>query len=166
VTRWLAKQEPSAYSFGDLERDRETEWEGVHNALALRHLRSMTVGDLVVFYHSGSERACVGIMRVVRGPLPDPSDARGSWTVRVAPVRRLPRPVPLEEIRRDPLFDDFDLVRISRLSVMPVSERQWHRLLTLAEGGPPPTARPTGAGSGRARASASRSRERAGRRRR
>ena len=126
---WLVKQEPTTYSWSDLERDGETEWDGVHNALALRHLRGMAVGDLALFYHSGSERACVGILRIVRGPRPDPTDHRGSWTVRVRPVRRLARPISLTELRADPAFAQFDLVRISRLSVMPVSADRWKRLM-------------------------------------
>lgn len=156
VSHWLVKQEPSAYSYDDLEQDGETEWNGVHNALALRHLRSMRVGDLALFYHSGNERACVGLLRVVRGPEPDPNDARGSWIVRVRAVRRLLHPVPLGEIRTDPVFSRFALVRISRLSVMPVSEGEWARLMALAGEGS--RARPalTAARSGRGRASASR----------
>jgi predicted RNA-binding protein with PUA-like domain len=163
---WLVKQEPTAYSWSDLEKERETEWNGVHNALALRHLRAMGVGDLALFYHSGSERACVGILRVVRGPEPDPRDARGSWTVRVRPVRRFRRAIPLAEIRNDRAFDGFDLVRISRLSVMPVSEDRWAKLMAL-EGEAAPAARRSTAGPrGRGRTSGSRRRAPSGRRRR
>ncbi|HKN06496.1 MAG TPA: EVE domain-containing protein [Thermoplasmata archaeon] len=155
VGHWLVKQEPSAYSWKNLENDRETEWNGVHSALALRHLREMRVGDFAVFYHSGDERACVGILRVVRGPKPDPDDERGSWTVRVRPVRKLRRPVPLAEIRDDPKFAGFDLLRNSRLSVMPVSEGHWASLLAHEnrDVGAPPD--PTEARSGRGKASAS-----------
>ena len=151
---WLVKQEPSAYSWADLEKEGETEWNGVHNALALRHLRSMAVGDLALFYHSGSERACVGLLTVVRGPVPDPHDPRGSWMVRVRAVRRLRRPIPLSEIRGDPAFGDFDLVRISRLSVMPVSPERWAHLFALETTTAPPARRPTARSTGRERATA------------
>jgi len=150
VAYWLVKQEPTAYSWTHLEEEGETEWNGVHNALALRHLRAMRVGDLAIFYHSGDERACVGVLRVVRGPIPDPDDTRGSWTVRVRPVRKLRRPVSLAEIRDDPTFAGFDLLRISRLSVMPVSQVHWRALLALerpaARGGRGPTEAPSGRG--------------------
>jgi predicted RNA-binding protein with PUA-like domain len=155
VAYWLVKQEPTAYSWNHLEEEGETEWNGVHNALALRHLRGMRVGDLALFYHSGDERACVGILRVVRGPTPDPDDTRGSWTVRVRPVRKLRRPVPLAEIRDDPRFAGFDLLRISRLSVMPVSKVHWRALLAHESAAALRGRAPTEAPSGRRRASGS-----------
>jgi len=102
MARWLVKQEPSTYSYDRLEKDRSTEWDGVHNALALRHLRGMARGDEAFFYHSGDERAAVGILRVAGAPHPDPKDDRGSWSVRVEPVRRLARPVTLAELREVP----------------------------------------------------------------
>jgi len=155
VAHWLVKQEPTAYSFADLERDRETEWDGVHNALALRHLREMRPGDLALFYHSGDERAGVGILKVVRGPQPDPNDHRGSWTVRVRPQRRLRRPVSLAEIREDPAFAGFDLLRNSRLSVMLVSEAHWARLLAHEAADSVPRTGATGGRRGPAKASGS-----------
>ncbi|HXQ79580.1 MAG: EVE domain-containing protein [Thermoplasmata archaeon] len=155
VAFWLVKQEPSAYSWSHLENEGETEWNGVHNALALRHLRAMHVGDLALFYHSGDERACVGILRVVRGPKPDPADERGSWTVRVRPVRKLRRPVTLAEIRVDPRFAGLDLLRISRLSVMPVSERHWSNLLAHERRTDAGRRVPTESRRGRVKASAS-----------
>lgn len=155
VAHWLVKQEPSSYSWTDLEHDGETEWDGVHNALALRHLRAMSVGDLAVFYHSGSERACVGILRVSRGPRPDPKDARGSWTVTVRPVRALLRPVTLREIRNDPRFAGFDLLRFSRLSVLPVRPEHWSRLLALERTAGPSEGGAKGARAGPGKASAS-----------
>jgi predicted RNA-binding protein with PUA-like domain len=132
VAHWLVKQEPSSYSWGNLVRDGRTRWDGVHNALALQHLRRMAVGDEAVFYHSGSERACVGILRVASSPRPDPNDARGSWFVEVTPVRALARPVTLAEIREDPAFEGIALLRISRLSVMPIPETAWLRILERA----------------------------------
>lgn len=150
VAHWLVKQEASTYSWGDLERDGETEWDGVHNALALQHLRKMEVGDLALFYHSGEERACVGILRIVRGPERDPRDPRVSWTVRVRPVRALRRPVSLAELRADRTFEGLELLRNSRLSVMPVSALHWAWLLHLGERapamGPPLRERPSGRG--------------------
>ncbi len=129
MARWLAKSEPGVYSYTDLERERTTEWNGVHNALALQHLRKMRPGDEVFFYHSGEERAVVGIARVSALPHPDPKDDRGSWSVEVRPVRRLRGAVPLSELRTDPTLADFTLLRFSRLSVMPVSSAQWRQVL-------------------------------------
>jgi predicted RNA-binding protein with PUA-like domain len=141
---WLVKQEPSSYSWSRLVEDGQTRWDGVHNAQALIHLRHMAVGDEAFFYHSGEERACVGILRIVTTALPDPTDTRKSWFVEVAPVRPLPRPVTLAEIRTDPALKGIELVRFSRLSVMPLPDRAWKRILERAarpaEPGPPVTA--------------------------
>jgi len=164
VATWLVKQEPSSYSYSALVREGRTRWDGVHNALALRHLKAMRPGDLALFYHSGDERACVGILRVASAPQPDPQDARGSWFVEVVPDRRLPRPVTLAEIRADPAFAGFELLRISRLSVLPVPPPMWAHLLGLSER--PPTQPPTGAAKGPVRARARAPARRAVRRRR
>ena len=150
MARWLIKEEPDHYAWSDLVRDGRTEWDGVHNALALRHLRAMAPGDEAFVYHTGDERSCVGIARVTGRPHPDPADDRGSWAVEVRPVRPLPRPVPLAEIKADPSLAGFILVRIGRLSVMPVSDREWGRVLALA-------------GSGREAVAVTRARPRAGR---
>ena len=150
MARWLVKQEPTSYSYAELERERRTRWDGVHNALALRHLRGMRPGDEAFFYHSGSERACVGVLRVASLPRADANDPRGSWWVEVTPVRRLERPVTLSEIRADAAFRGFDLLRMSRLSVLPVPDSMWARILTLAN--EPGRGVPTGAPRGRARA--------------
>ncbi len=129
---WLFKEEPSCYSYADLEKDGATWWTGVNNALARQHLRKIQVGDRVLYYHTGKERAIVGEMRVVAGPTTDPkSDDPKSVSVKVEPVKEWDRPVSLEEIKQDPLFADWELVRISRLSVMPVSAEQWQRLEEL-----------------------------------
>jgi len=125
VAHWLVKQEPTSYPYQKLERDGATEWDGVHNALALRHLRAMRPGDEALFYHSGDERQVVGILRVAGEPHPDPNDPRGSWSVRVEAVRPLERGVPLAELRELPGLDGLALLRISRLSVMPVSDEHW-----------------------------------------
>ncbi len=133
---WLFKEEPSCYSYADLEKDGSTWWTGVTNALARKHLRNIQVGDRVLYYHTGKERAIVGEMRVVQGPEADPaSDDPKSVRVKVEPVKRWKRPIPLEEIKRDSGFADWELVRIGRLSVMPVSAVQWHRLEELCRVG-------------------------------
>lgn len=130
MARWLVKEEPTHYSFADLTRDGGTEWNGVHNALALRHIKSMRPGEEVFYYHSGDERAVVGIATVASTPKPDPEDDRGSWSVRIRAVRALAGPVPLATLKADPTLAGFDLVRIGRLSVMPVSDEQWTRILS------------------------------------
>jgi predicted RNA-binding protein with PUA-like domain len=137
VAHWLVKQEPSSYSWAHLVRDGRTRWDGVHNALALQHLRRMAVGDEALFYHSGAERACVGILRIASEPQPDPDDARGSWFVEVTPVRPLAHPVTLSEIRGDPMFKGLALLRISRLSVMPIPKPSWDRILERARSADP-----------------------------
>jgi predicted RNA-binding protein with PUA-like domain len=164
VARWLAKSEPGVYAYADLARDGATEWDGVHNALALRHLKQMAPGDELMFYHSGDERAVVGIARVATAPHPDPSDDRGSWSVRVHPDRALRGPVPLSILRGDRALDGFVLFRMSRLSVLPVTDAQWTAILAHE---PPSGDGPlTAARAGRAPASVSQPRGSAGRRRR
>ncbi|HLM92062.1 MAG TPA: EVE domain-containing protein [Thermoplasmata archaeon] len=148
VAHWLVKQEPSSYSYPDLEREGRTRWDGVHNALALQHLRAMRPGDEAYFYHSGEERACVGVLRVTSLPHPDDDDPRRSWWFEVKPVRRLPRPVPLGEIRADPAFAGFELLRMSRLSVLPVPDPMWDRIGWLSAR---PAASPTAIAKGRVR---------------
>jgi predicted RNA-binding protein with PUA-like domain len=132
MAHWLVKQEPTTYSWSRLVADGQTRWDGVHNALALQHLRRMAVGDEAVFYHSGDERACVGILRITTEARPDPKDPRPSWFVEVAPVRPLERPVTLAELRDDPTFAGTELLRFSRLSVMPLPDRAWKGLLARA----------------------------------
>ena len=139
MPRWLVKEEPTHYAYADLERDGSTVWNGVHNALALRHLRAMRPGDEVFYYHSGDVRAVVGVARVASEPKPDPQDDRGSWMVTIEPDRPLRREIPLAELRADAALATFDLVRIGRLSVMPVSDEQWRRILAR-EGGAVPAA--------------------------
>jgi predicted RNA-binding protein with PUA-like domain len=122
VARWLVKEEPSHYSFDDLVRDGRTEWGGVLNALALRHLRAFRPGDTVLYYHSGDVRSVVGIAEVTRAARPETVDGRPSWTPEIAARTPLGRPVPLSTLRSDPRLSGFDLLRIGRLSVMPVSD--------------------------------------------
>ena len=129
---WVLKTEPSEYGFPDLVRDRRTRWEGVSNPVALKHLRSMEEGDDALIYHTGNEKAVVGLARVASAPYPDPKDAK-LVVVDVEPVKPLRRPVTLAEIKAEPAFADLGLVRVPRLSVVPVEPAQWKRLLGMAE---------------------------------
>jgi predicted RNA-binding protein with PUA-like domain len=123
---WLFKEEPTHYSWDDFVRDGRTVWSGVRNPVAQRNLRSVRKGDSVFYYHTGNEKSVVGIAKAAGDAYPDPKDASGKlYAVDVVPVKKLKRPVTLAEIKADKRFADFALVRISRLSVMPVSEKQW-----------------------------------------
>jgi predicted RNA-binding protein with PUA-like domain len=124
---WLFKEEPEHYGYDQLEKDGETVWDGVTNALALKYLRSVTPGDRVLLYHTGKEKAIVGEMVVTAGPTTDSAD-RKLVVVKVKPVRRWARPVTLAEIKKDEFYVSWDLVRNPRLSVMPVSPELWLRL--------------------------------------
>jgi predicted RNA-binding protein with PUA-like domain len=130
---WLLKTEPEAYAYADLERDGSTVWDGVSNNAALIHIRNMRPGDQALIYHTGDERQAVGLAEVTSAPYADPKlgDAKLA-VVDVRPLRRLARPVTLAEVKADPAFADFALVRQGRLSVVPVSPEQWARLLAMA----------------------------------
>jgi predicted RNA-binding protein with PUA-like domain len=131
VAHWLMKSEPESYGWADLVRDGGTEWDGVRNNAARLHLKAMKPGDEAFFYHSMSDRAVVGIMRVARGAQPDPKD--GDWvSVRVEPVKPLPRPVTLAEIKAEPRLAQMELIRQSRLSVAPVRDEEWAKILGMA----------------------------------
>jgi len=124
----LFKQEPEQYSFADLVRDGRTVWDGVTNNLALQHLRQVREGDRVLFYHTGKEKAIVGEMRVVAGPrTPEDGDPK-AVVVEVEPVRAFGRPVTLTAVKGDAELAGWELVRLPRLSVMPVTEAQWRRI--------------------------------------
>jgi predicted RNA-binding protein with PUA-like domain len=126
---WLFKEEPTHYSFDELVKDRKTVWSGVKNPLAQKHLRSVRKGDGIFYYHTGNEKAVVGIAKALGDAYPDPADKTGKQVVvDVAPARKLARPVTLAEIKADPAFKTFPLVRISRLSVMPVTDAEWKRI--------------------------------------
>ena len=126
---WLFKEEPTHYSFDDLTRDGKTSWTGVKNPLAQKHLRSVKKGDRIFYYHTGDEKAVVGVMKAAGDAYPDPRDKSGKlYAVDVAPGKKLARAVTLAEIKADSSFKDFPLVRISRLSVMPVSDAEWNRI--------------------------------------
>jgi len=132
--KWLFKSDPETYSLSDLEREGKTVWDGVTNNLALKHLRSVRKGDSVLIYHTGEERAILGIAEVLRDAYPDPKrkDSR-LVVVDIKAVKRLQRPVTLDEIKKQASLKDFALVRLPRLSVMPVSESQWTELLALGK---------------------------------
>ena len=131
---WILKTDSDTYPFDQLVRDRRTVWDGVSNALALRHIRSMAKGDQVFIYHSGDDKALVGLARVVSDPYPDPKTKDPKlYVVDLEAGDRLPRPVTLAEVKADPAFADLGLVRMSRLSVIPVPAEQWGRLLEMAK---------------------------------
>lgn len=132
---WLFKQEPSEYSFDDLERDGETVWTGVSNPLAQKHLRAVGTGDKVLFYHTGDERAIVGVMRVIGDPTPSDDNPK-HVVVTVGPVKKFASPIPLDAIKADPLFADWELVKMSRLSVMPVPTELWKKIEAMGKKGP------------------------------
>src|SRR5215475_5726643 len=131
---WLLKTEPTVYSYADLEKDKKTVWDSVSNNLALKHIRSMHKGDLVLIYHTGEEKALAGVAEVVSEPYPDPKEKDSKLAVvEVKPKERLGRSVPLSEIKAQSQLRDFELVRLPRLSVMPVSESVWKHLLEMAK---------------------------------
>jgi predicted RNA-binding protein with PUA-like domain len=130
---WLLKTEPSSYSWDDLIRDKKTVWEGVTNALALKHIRTMKQGDLALVYHTGSQRAAVGVAEISSNPYPDPKakDDR-IVVVDLKPKAKLAQAVTLDDIKADPTFAGFDLLRISRLSIVPVPPGMWKRIEQLS----------------------------------
>jgi predicted RNA-binding protein with PUA-like domain len=131
---WLFKEEPTNYSFDALVKDKKTFWSGVKNPVAQKHLHAVKKGDRIFYYHTGNEKQVVGIAKALADAYPDPADKTGkAAVVDVGPVKKLSRPVTLAEIKADPFFADFALVRISRLSVMPVSDAQWKRIETRSE---------------------------------
>ena len=130
---WLFKEEPSNYGFDALVKDKTTVWSGVKNPLAQKHLHAVKKGDRIFYYHTGDEKAVVGVAKATRDAYADPHDASGKTAVvDIAPVKKLPRPVTLAEIKADSAFKDFPLVRIARLSVMPVTDTEWARIEKMA----------------------------------
>jgi len=129
---WLMKSEPGSYSWQDLVRDGGTEWDGVRNNAARLHLKAMKAGDEALFYHSMDEKAVVGVMRIVREGAPDPKDP--AWvSVRVEPVKPLARPVTLKDIKAEPRLAKMELIRQSRLSVAPVRDEEWAKVLEMGK---------------------------------
>jgi predicted RNA-binding protein with PUA-like domain len=133
MSDWILKTEPSEYSFDQLRREKRTVWDGVTNNLALLHLRGMRKGDRVVFYHTGNERRVVGTGRVVSDPHPPAGTVNSRLLVVDVEVGEpLPRSVPLDEFRTDPILSKTDLIRVTRLSVVPLTEEQWDALMGKA----------------------------------
>lgn len=130
---WVLKTDADVYPFDQLERERRAVWDGVTNALALKHIRSMAPGDGALIYHSNVGKELVGLARITSAPYPDPkrSDPR-LVVVDLEADRPLPRRVPLADIKADPTFAELPLVRMSRLSVIPVPPEQWKKLLSMA----------------------------------
>ena len=133
---WLMKEEPDHYSFDDLVRDGKTAWTGVRNPLAQKHLQSMHKGDMIFYYHTGSVKAVVGIAKAASTPYADPGDASGKLhAIDVVPVKKLKSPVTLAAVKADKAFSSFPLVRMSRLSVMPVTDDEWKRIEKMSTEG-------------------------------
>ena len=132
MAKWLMKSEPGSYGWADLERDGGTEWDGVRNNAARLHLRAMQVGDEAFFYHSMADKAVVGVMRITRAGAPDPKDP--AWvSVRVEPVQALAKPVTLADIKAEPSLAKMELIRQSRLSVAPVRDEEWAKVVEMSE---------------------------------
>ena len=137
VNYWLAKQEPDGprgYNFETLKKDKKTVWDGVHNNLALMHIQEMKRGDLVLFYHTGNERQAVGIMTVISEPYSNPKeDNRRFIVVDVEYKKSLKRPITLDEMKKQKKFQNWELIRISRLSIMPVPKHIWDIIIELSQ---------------------------------
>jgi predicted RNA-binding protein with PUA-like domain len=143
--QWLVKEEPEHYSYDQLERDRKTVWAGVRNPLAQKHLRSIRRGDRIFYYHTGKEKAVVAIAKAATDAYPDPADATDKlFVVDVVPEQKLQRPVTLAEIKADTAFASFPLVRMARLSVMPVNDAEWTRIEKMSRLDQPSPARRPG----------------------
>lgn len=129
---WLVKSEPETYAWTDLVRDGKTDWTGVRNFAARNHLRAMSVGDSVFFYHSGESKTIVGLAKVTRAAYPDPTAKEGDWVaVELSAVAPLKNPVSLEAVKAEQALADMALLRISRLSVQPVKPAEFKRLAKL-----------------------------------
>jgi len=134
MARWLLKTEPDCYAWDQLVKDKKTTWDGIANAAALKNIRSMKKGDLAFIYHTGDERAVVGVAEIVSNPYPDPNESDEKLVViDLKPKKKLPSPVTLSDIKADPAFQGWDLLRIGRLSVVPVPDPMWTRVVDLAE---------------------------------
>jgi predicted RNA-binding protein with PUA-like domain len=134
ANRWLFKTEPSVYSFQQLQRDKKTMWDGVKNNLALKNLKDINKGDEILIYHTGDEKAAVGVARALGGAYPDPSQKNPKLlVVDIEAVKPLPRPVTLAEVKANKTLANFDLVRLSRLSIMKVSDEQWETMEGMAK---------------------------------
>ena len=133
MAQWLVKEEPDHYGYAQLVREKKTVWAGVRNPLAQKHLRGIRKGDRIFYYHTGKEKSVVAIAKATSDAYPDPNDADGKLhVVDIAPDRALAHPVTLAAIKADKAFSSFPLVRMSRLSVMPVTDEEWARIEKMA----------------------------------
>ncbi len=129
---WLLKTEPGDYSYDDLVEEGRAVWDGVRNPVAQKHMRAVEFGDEVFVYHTGKEKAVVGIARVETSAYPDPAGKGDLVVFEISPQKRLQRPVTLAEIKASGEFDDWELVRLPRLSVMPVPKRAWSSIVKMS----------------------------------
>jgi predicted RNA-binding protein with PUA-like domain len=133
ATHWLFKTEPSVYSFQQLQKDKKTMWDGVANNLALKNLRDIKKGDLIFIYHTGDEKQAVGVARALDGAYADPSKKDPKLlVVDIEAVKPLPKPVTLADVKANKKLANFDLVRLSRLSIMKVTDEQWEIMEGMA----------------------------------
>ncbi len=134
MNHWLVKSEPEEFSFDDLKKDKTTEWTGVRNYAARIHLNGMKKGDLCLFYHSLTAKAIVGLCKVTKEAYPDPSDDTGKWVaVEIAYLKPLKKEVLYSTLKQMDHMKNFDLIRISRLSVMPVDDKYWYEIMEMSE---------------------------------
>jgi predicted RNA-binding protein with PUA-like domain len=137
VKYWLAKQEPSGprgYNFSTFQKEKTTVWDGVHNNLALKHMRSMKKGDQIMYYHTGDERQAVGIMSVISNPYPNPEEYNERFVVvKVKFKKKFRKPVSLEQMKKEESFKNWELLRIARLSVMPVPKSIWDKIVKMSQ---------------------------------
>ena len=134
VNYWLVKQEPKSYNFSILKKDKKTVWDGVHNNLALKHINNMKKGDLILFYHSGDEKQVVGIIQVSSKPYSNPEETNERFVVvDVKYKKELQNPVTLSEMKKQKKFKNLELLRISRLSVMPVPKEIWNSIIKMSK---------------------------------
>ena len=134
VNYWLVKQEPKSYNFSILKKDKKTVWDGVHNNLALKHINNMKKGDLILFYHSGYEKQVVGIIQVSSKPYSNPEETNERFVVvDVKYKKELQNPVTLSEMKKQKKFKNWELLRISRLSVMPVPKEIWNSIIKMSK---------------------------------
>ena len=133
MNRWLLKTEPDCYAWDQLVKDKKTTWDGISNATALKHLRTMKKGDVALIYHTGDERAAVGVAEITSNPYPDPKEGDEKLVVvDLKPRKKLANPVTLSDIKADPAFAGWDLLRIGRLSIVPVPDPLWKRIEQLS----------------------------------
>ena len=134
MAKWLFKTEPSVYSFDDLVKEGKTVWDGVTNNWALKNISQIKNGDSVFIYHSGNEKKIVGIAQVISEPYPDPRDSNVKLlVVDIKSKKKFSKPLSLKMLKNDPFFADFMLVKFTRLSIMPVEDNYWKKIVQLAQ---------------------------------